>query len=78
MTANVRIPTEADITAKAQQLAKDLGGGVGLQIPDVMYSLDCAFPGMSGEQFSDLRNQVTPIVGKIRADALAKMWGAAA
>lgn len=74
MTA-VTLPTYEQISAKASYLANALGGGVHLSLSQVMLSLDSAYPGMTEEQFAQVRQVATIAVDEIRTSAMKAMWG---
>lgn len=73
------IPSKAQIENVANDYVAALGGSaVHLRLPDVMLSIDAAYPGMTDQEFDAVRNQCRDVVDNLRATALHQMWGDAA
>lgn len=70
----MQAPTQSQIEEEAKRLAVALGSGVHLHVSAVMQAIDLQYPGLTEQQFADVREQCAEIVQAIRADALSKMW----
>lgn len=71
----MQAPNSKQIEHEANSIAIALGSGVHLRVSAVMQAIDLQYPGLTDQQFADVRGHCAEIVQAIRADALSEMWG---
>lgn len=69
-------PTKPQIETIGEALAVTLGSGVHVHSSNLTERVDCAFPGMSEEDYHKARVMCNDVAAAIRSVAMINMWGA--